>query len=180
VVHPILIFDQPSSSVSLRGDMATRAIFVGINKHRDLRFRSSAVRDGTPLLFGRCLPTRQRAFRHISSSMSGRGDRPCCAIDGETTLFAFRRKNPTISKGVIFDGVSDGMGRDEKFFIKEIQCATAAVNNRVGVKGEAARPTPTFATLRPSDIRSRAARRRWRATSSRYRSHGRRSITAPS
>ena len=37
------------------------------------------------------------------------------------------------SKGVVFDGVSDGMARTEKYFIEEIQHAIVTVNNRVGV-----------------------------------------------
>ena len=51
MVRPILIFDQPAGSISLRGDMATRAVFVGVNKHRDLQIPElgGARRDATAL-----------------------------------------------------------------------------------------------------------------------------------
>ncbi len=51
MVRPILIFDQLTRSIGLRGDMATRAIFVGVNNHRDpaIPELGGARRDATAL-----------------------------------------------------------------------------------------------------------------------------------
>ncbi len=63
----------------------------------------------------------------------GQRPEPCSEIDGGRSILPARLKGRTFSIARIFDGVRDGIQKNEDYFIKNVQWVMMPGDNRVGV-----------------------------------------------